>query len=208
MAADVSEPGVRARRAAEAREKMVTAAIDLIAEGGSAGMTLARVGTAAGYSRGLADYHFGSKSALIQEVVRAIGSGVRRDVLVPAVRGTHGLPAVLRMMDAYFDGVRRAPTRFLALYVLIGESLATVPEIREILATQNVRFRDALQVQITEGIEDGTIRADVEVVASAAFVLSVIRGGALQWLLDPDVVDLDGLARRSSEIVRANLASA
>lgn len=207
MASEVSEPGVRARKAAEAREKMVTAAIDLIAEGGSAGMTLARVGTAAGYSRGLADYHFGSKSALISEVVRTIGRGVRREILNPAVAESRGLDAVLAMQDAVFRGVQRDTTRFMALYVLIGESLATVPEIRPIVAAQNDRYRVALERQLTDGVEDGSIRSDIDVPAAAAFVLAVLRGGCLVWLADREAVDLDAVGRQSREILRGYLAA-
>lgn len=206
MPSEVSEPGVRARRAAEAREKMVTAAIDLIAEGGSAGMTLARVGTAAGYSRGLADYHFGSKSALISEVVRRIGSTVRREILDPAVASSRGLEAVLAMTDAVFSGVQEYPTRFMALYVLIGESLATVPEIRPIVAAQNARYLTALERQLRDGVEDRSVRPDIDVPAAASFVLAVIRGGCLVWLADREAVDLDAVGRQTRDILRGYLA--
>jgi hypothetical protein len=48
-------------RGTAAKRKMIEAAAALIAEGGLSHATMARIGERAGYSRGLADYHFTSK---------------------------------------------------------------------------------------------------------------------------------------------------
>ena len=56
-------------RRTEAEQRLLAAAAQLISETGPASMTLAKVGERAGYSRGLATHHFGSKAALMQRGV-------------------------------------------------------------------------------------------------------------------------------------------
>ena len=55
-------------------------AAELIAEVGPSGFTLANVGERAGYSRGLATHHFGSKGAMMQRLVASVTSGFRAEV--------------------------------------------------------------------------------------------------------------------------------
>jgi AcrR family transcriptional regulator len=52
----------QAERRAAARDRLLQAAAELIAECGLPAVTLAQVGERAGYSRGIANHHFGTKS--------------------------------------------------------------------------------------------------------------------------------------------------
>jgi len=70
----MSEPARRTQeqRRAEAEHRLVAAAAELVGEIGPSRVTLASVGERAGYSRGLATHHFGSKGALMQRLVEAV----------------------------------------------------------------------------------------------------------------------------------------
>ena len=57
-----------AERREEAEERMLQAAVTIVAERGLENLTLAECGEAAGYSRGLAAHYFGSKDGLIKEI--------------------------------------------------------------------------------------------------------------------------------------------
>src|ERR1700760_1516094 len=57
-------------RREETERKVVAAATALIAEHGSRALTLAEVGEAAGYSRGIVSHHFGSRENLLRAVMR------------------------------------------------------------------------------------------------------------------------------------------
>src|SRR3954467_4513619 len=59
----------RERREATER-KVLAAATALIAQHGSRALTLAAVGEAAGYSRGIVSHHFGSRENLLRAVMR------------------------------------------------------------------------------------------------------------------------------------------
>src|ERR1700760_1579870 len=57
-------------RREEAERKVLPAATALIAEHGSRALTLAAVGEAAGYSRGIVSHHFGGRENLLRAVMR------------------------------------------------------------------------------------------------------------------------------------------
>jgi AcrR family transcriptional regulator len=57
------------RRRNEAEQRLLDAAAELIGEIGPAAVTLANIGERAGYSRGLATHHFGSKGAMMHRLV-------------------------------------------------------------------------------------------------------------------------------------------
>ena len=57
-------------RREETERKVLAAATALIAQHGSRALTLAAVGEAAGYSRGIVSHHFGSRENLLRAVMR------------------------------------------------------------------------------------------------------------------------------------------
>jgi AcrR family transcriptional regulator len=57
-------------RREEAERKVLAAATALIAQHGSRALTLAAVGEAVGYSRGIVSHHFGSRENLLRAVMR------------------------------------------------------------------------------------------------------------------------------------------
>jgi len=89
----------QAERSALAEEKMVNATIELLNSAGLAGTTLIAIGELAGYSRGLASHHFGSKSGLFRKVLKQINAVWTRD-LEQRVAGKTGLSAILGALDA------------------------------------------------------------------------------------------------------------
>src|SRR5690606_5180584 len=72
-----NSPRAQDQRRIEAECRLVLAAAELVGEIGPGNVTLAGVGQRAGYSRGLATHHFGSKAALMQRLVEAVTSQFR-----------------------------------------------------------------------------------------------------------------------------------
>lgn len=60
----------QAERREEARQRVLQAATALVAIHGSRAVSLAAVGEAAGYSRGIVHHHFGSKAQLLEELIK------------------------------------------------------------------------------------------------------------------------------------------
>src|SRR6478735_10115427 len=98
----MSERRTQEERRSEAERKLVSAAAELVAEIGPSRVTLANVGERAGYSRGLATHHFGSKGALMQRLVQAVTQQFREAMFD---RGESGDAATeLRtLVGIYFD---------------------------------------------------------------------------------------------------------
>jgi hypothetical protein len=100
-----------------------------------------------------------------------------------------GLNALTTVAQRY---VRAAASRNRnALYVLIGEALGPVPEIRAEMAAADRNFRLMMRVFIEQGMEAGEIRADIDPDAQAALLVGTLRGLAVQRLLDPSAFDLE-----------------
>lgn len=68
----------QAERRAESDRRMMLAALKLIAEKGSTGISMAEVGLAAGYSSGLPAARYGSKLAMLEAVVDFSENGCLR----------------------------------------------------------------------------------------------------------------------------------
>src|SRR5258708_3482259 len=77
--AGVVEPNASARthaqRRDEAERRLLAAAVAIVSDRGIEGTTLADVGVAAGYSRGLPAHYFGRKSDLVAAVASYIADG-------------------------------------------------------------------------------------------------------------------------------------
>src|SRR5882757_351416 len=88
-------------RRAEAEHRLIAAAADLVGELGPSKVTLANVGERAGYSRGLATHHFGSKGALMQRLVETVTSQFR-DAIVEESQSDSPIDQLGQLIDFYF----------------------------------------------------------------------------------------------------------
>jgi AcrR family transcriptional regulator len=183
---------LRRRTQRERREtshrRMLDAAVKLIERQGSSRTTLAQIGEQSGYSYGLVSHRFGSKEALVRAVTHQLQSNFARHEMGEGDR-LSGLNALTTVAQRY---VRAAASRNRnALYVLIGEALGPVPEIRAEMAAADRNFRLAMRGFIEQGIEAREIRADIDPDAQAALLIGTLRGLAVQRLLDPAAFDLE-----------------
>src|SRR2546426_10834633 len=196
----------QAERTALSEKLILRAAIKLIARQGYSRTTLAEIGKEAGYSGGLVSHRFGSKQALLRALVERMTTRFAEDQMMPAMEGRPGLEALCEMGDTYLRELTAREERLRALYVLMGEALGPVPELRSVFAQLNESIRSAAGGCIRRGIEEGQIRPDVDPGAGAALFLALLRGGAMQWLLDPGAVDLAARRESAKGTVRRSLA--
>jgi len=195
-----------AERAEQSDQLMVRAAIKLIARQGYFRTTLAEIGQESGYSQGLVSYRFGSKEGLLKALVNRITNRFWNDQMNPAIEGRHGLDALCAMVDTYLKELVARESRLRALYVLMGEALGPVPEIRKVFAELNDRLRAISEESIRRGIEEGQIRADIDPASEAATCVALLRGVSMQWLVEPGCFDLATVAERVKATIRRSLA--
>jgi AcrR family transcriptional regulator len=187
-------------RRTEAERRLLAAAAELIAEVGPSGITLANVGERAGYSRGLATHHFGSKGAMMQRLVDSVTYGFREQVFVESPSDTV-LDQALGLVRAYFHELAQARPANRARLVLWADAVATgTPDIRSAMLASDRAFREELAKRIQRGQATGEFAGSLDPRAAATVIIGMLRGVALQSMLD-DELDLDACRIEIEEVL-------
>jgi AcrR family transcriptional regulator len=197
----VSERRTQEERRSEAERKLVAAAAELVAEIGPSRVTLANVGERAGYSRGLATHHFGSKGALMQRLVEAVTQQFR-EVLID--RPGEPLDELLRLIRIYFDVMSDLQPVNRARLVLWADAVTTPSDdIRPAMVLADREFREEIEKRLRLAVTAQQIDA-INPHGLATVVIAMLRGVALQSLID-DHVDLAAARTEIEAIVTARL---
>jgi AcrR family transcriptional regulator len=176
-------------RRTESERRLLDAAREIVARKGWAGLTLAEVGVAAGYSRGIANQRFGTKAALLQALARHINSAFMAEIMKAPPREP-GLDSVLGFVTVYLSRPDKSWTNTRALIRLLADGGVEGSETDGSLVDYNREVRAYLEEQIRAGIAAGNIRADVSPVAGAFVILGALRGVMLQKLLESGDIEL------------------
>jgi AcrR family transcriptional regulator len=179
----------QAERRQESDRRMIKAAMRLIAEKGAAGTSLAEIGIAAGYSRGLPAERFGTKLGLMEAILDSMDAWFAQHAPT-AVGSSRGLAAVLARADAHIEGALRSPVATAVLYTLLLDSMQLFPELRPRTLALSESFRQGFLCHLIEARDAGEIPATVDCEAAAALIVSLLRGVFMQWLADRESVGL------------------
>lgn len=185
-----AERRTQAERRAQSDREMMRAATRLIAANGSAGVSLASIGTAAGYSRGLPAERYGSKVRLLEAVIDASDGWFRRR-LTPRLEGKQGLAALRERIRAHLDTVRDSTMPTVALYQLIVDSTASTPELQPRVRALNRSYRQSVVGDLEEARELGEIMATLDIEGHALLIVGAMHGIAMQSLIDSARTDVD-----------------
>ena len=194
-------------RAEVSRAKMIDAAMELISEGGLGHATLARVGERAGYSRGLADYHFGSKPELVEQVVAVIAERWVADIEARGISRMRGIQALYAVIEAYMLRLENDPRTNHVLLIMAGESAADMPDIKSRVARHDESFRRRIRRWVVEAKDDGAFRQDVDPVRASILIEGLLRGVGAQYLLSPEAFDPSDMTELVADAVIGSLSS-
>jgi len=176
----------QAERTALAEEKMVNATIELLNSAGMAGATLIAIGERAGYSRGLASHHFGTKSGLFRKVLKHITS-IWTEELQRNLEGKTGLGAILAALDAHIDHILHFPDHSRAMNILWTGSFDPASEFKPNVIEFHRLQREAAAAWVVVGQESGEIRKDVDPGSFAKQFYASLLGLNYQWLVNPEI---------------------
>lgn len=205
--ADMNKPRTQLERRAEAEEALLEAAAELFAERGITQTSLAQIGERAGYSRGLANHHFGSKDALIEQLTersRARFRHMLEDRLRDDDSADTGRAAVLAIVDVYLTAFETPRSTARALLVMWGANFPRDISVRGIIESDNLSRRN-LARWVRRGQEDGSITADVDADALGAALLGLVRGVSAQLLVAPDAFDPETVRKQCLRMVKLAL---
>src|SRR5207302_9986070 len=151
-------------RRAETRERIVSAALDQLAEGGYASASVQAVARRAGVATGSVYRYFPSKSELFAEVFKR-ASARELEIFADATGGDER-PAAERIAASVEAFARRALTAPVRAYALIAEPVD--PRVEAERLTFRRGYRDVLAGGLRDGVEAGELAAhDTEAVGAA-----------------------------------------
>ena len=182
----------QAERTALSDKLMFETAISLIIERGTQKTTLKEIGELAGYSRGLANYRFGSKEGLMQELFTRFDNRWKEH-LGGYVKNRSGIHAIMAAAEALRDFLKLEPDYMRAMYILWYESLGHESEIRTRLADHHEVYRKDATAWVEQGIASGDIDPDTDAQQFAVQYCAFIFGLVYQWLVKADALELDAL---------------
>lgn len=152
-------------RRAEVRERIVTAARELVAEGGFVAAQVAPVAERAGVAVGTVYRYFPSKSELFAQVFRE-ASQREVDAMREAVSADPDAPAAERVAGGVETFARRALAGRRLAWALIAEPVDPAVEAERLEFRRS--YRDVLAAVLAEGIGSGELPGqDPEATASA-----------------------------------------
>lgn len=171
------------------REKILTTAVQVFGTQGFRGGSLREIAQKVGISEAGLLHHFGSKAGLLAAV---LAERDRIDAQLRAEEEAEGTGLV--------DGMRHQVRRNAAAPGLVGLHVIVSAEATEPGHPAHELFRDryrGLRAQDREGfkelIDNGGIRPEIDPEKIGPIISAVMDGLQLQWLLDPEVVDMPDL---------------
>jgi AcrR family transcriptional regulator len=175
------------------REEIITAAADVYADAGYHGASLREIAKRAGTSHAGLLYYFPSREALLAAVLQ------RRDEQDAARSSVGpdeppGLAALRGMID--LAGHNQRHPGIVELYVrLAAEAIADEHPAHEYFTSHYRIARDYVHRSFAALAEAGQLRAGVDPRVAAVGFIALMDGLQVQWLTNPDEIDLVGPLR-------------
>ena len=194
-------------RERSARERILDAACELIAERGIGGARIAQIAKAAGVSTALVHYHFRTREELLSETLDYafdVASAVR--LRAAEDDGTGDGSAARRLADVVEQSLPETEPgrREWKLWAELWLGAARDPGLRPIAAQMYARYRTWIAAAVAEGVAAGEF-ADVDPGATADLAMALIDGLGLRVLLRDPSMPLHLARERIGEILAREL---
>ena len=198
--------------ASSARDRILQAAVELIAERGIGGARIAQVAKAAGVSTALVHYHFRTREVLLAETLdyafdvasavrlRTLGEGDENGDADGEDSAARRLADVVEQSLPTTDPGRREWQLWAELWL----GAARDPDLRPVAAQMYVRYRTWIATAIAEGVAAGEF-APVDPGETADLAMALIDGLGLRVLLRDPAMPLDRARERIGEILAREL---
>jgi len=166
------------------RQQILQSAIALFAQRGVDNASLRTVGEAIGVSHAALRHYFSSRDELLVEVYRTHEALAARDASWPDES------AVGAMAEAA-ERNRSIPGLVELYATLTTDALQERHAVTRAFVRDRFReLRETLAARIESGQRAGRVAADINPLDAAALVIAASDGLQIQWLLDPEAVDV------------------
>jgi len=187
------------------RAEIVSAAFLAFSESGFRGATMSDIAARCGVTRAGLSHHFDSKEALLaaalEERDRVVGELIYAGA-DPAGDGEDYLRRIVRSVEHNV-----ATPHIVALFAtLSAEAVDAAHPAHAYFAARYRTLREDLRDALQELAGRGAVREGVDLAGLDVELVALIDGLQLQWLLEPDRIDMaGGLRRRLREVLTIRL---
>jgi AcrR family transcriptional regulator len=169
-------------RSAESARRILDAAVELIAEQGYERTTTAEICRRAGFSNSMVHVRYGSKEALLESLMRSY-----EDAFLQPPEGYTGVDLIERQIQLLQQQVRENPEFLRAFCVLCFETVGPTSGLRVWLTGWLGRYAEYTAQALVAGQREGTVRADIDPAQEGKFLLDVLTGLCMRWVIDPEM---------------------
>lgn len=155
----------------------------VMAERGVKGLSLQHVADAAGVSKGILLYYFGSKENLILSTMRWVLDRVARRIRTAVFEATSAEEKISAMIDAIFIDAR-ANRDFYLIFMDLLSYAARLDKFDQLSATFRTIVNAVYAHIIEQGSQQGAFRV-TDAFEAASVVRAMIDGLFLQWVQEP-----------------------
>ena len=188
-------------KGARSSARVLRAATTVLARDGYGGATLGRIADEAGLDKRNVLYYYGSREALLVQVVQTVGERVAEHI--DTAVGVPGDPQELAstLVNAMWSGVTAAPELARAYFALIGGG-AGMPVVEEALRDLKASYLDVIRRRLQSITDVGwEVRGDLDGLATLA--LAALRGLLLEWTETGDTANINASLMRCEEMIAA-----
>ena len=191
--------GAQKELSGEKAQRIVEAMRSSVAKRGISGSTFEHVAREAGVSRGLLHYYFGTKEALLVEVVRRDSEHRIARLDDPLAKATSADEILQALVSNLRDSVQNEPGFWVLIFELFTAGRRN-PDIQREVGELFNRTRDHVAEILRTKENEGVISLRHDADAVVGFLFAVADGVALQMLTDPK--------RDHSDVIAAGTAAA
>jgi TetR/AcrR family transcriptional regulator, acrAB operon repressor len=179
----------------ESRRRILDAAEELIAERGFEKTSIVEISKRSGVSRGSIPWHFTNKDGILLAVIDRVTS---RYFAEEAFEEGQAMPSTHDVLARFAELTRGDGARL--LFAALNQAVSATGPVR----AQYQEFFAGERMKIDAWLEFVGIPTERRKPLAAA-ILSSLLGSTLQWLVDPDDVDLDQTVRAVADMIEDHL---
>lgn len=176
----------------EKRELIIRAAIKLFAQKGFARTTISDIALAAGTGKGTIYDYFKTKDDIIHNSFYFFVKELEFDFEAILLSSIPAIEKLKQVFDTFTRTMQLSENRQLMelMFDFWAESIKSVQAKNILFREMNIfyqAYRKLCEDLITDGINEGSIRKDVDAKTMATIILGLNDGIMVQWLLDKSI---------------------
>ncbi len=166
------------------REQIVQAALDLVSEEGSSGLTMMNIAQRIGTSDAALYRHFRNKLEIMEAMIRKFGSDMVQAAREAAREAPDPVEGLRRIMRTQLEHIVRQ--RALPRMILL-EEIHLKDEVLKVEVERVIRgYLELIQEKLREAQEMGMVPPDVDIEVAGISFLGTVQSSAMLWSLNPE----------------------